>query len=98
MRPVSSVTGEGIKELLARLFELLHVVRVYAKPPGKPVDYDAPFILPLGSTAEDLAILIHREQGQGLKSTRVWGQAVHDGQNVHHDYELHDKDAVELHM
>lgn len=95
---VSAVTGEGLKELIARLFELLHVVRVYAKPPGKPVDYDAPFVLPAGSTAEDLAIAIHRERGQHLKSTRVWGQAVHDGQNVTHDYELRDKDAVELHM
>ncbi len=89
---------QGLKKFLARLFELLHVVRVYAKPPGKKVDYDAPFILPKGSTAEDMAIEIHRELGQGLKSTRVWGEAVHDGQNVPHDYELHDKDAVELHM
>jgi len=95
---VSGVTEQGLTELLARLFELLHVVRVYAKPPGKPVDYDAPFILPKGSTTHDLAVAIHREHGKNLKSTRVWGQAVHDGQNVHHDYVLHDKDAVELHM
>jgi ribosome-interacting GTPase 1 len=95
---VSSVTHEGLSELLARLFELLHVVRVYAKPPGKPVDYDAPFILPKGSTAEDMAVTIHREKGQHLKSARVWGTAVHSGQNVHQDYELHDKDAIELHM
>ncbi len=95
---VSTVTGEGLVELVARLFELLYVVRVYSKPPGKPIDYDAPFVLPKGSTAHDLAITIHREQGQHLKSTRVWGKVVHDGQNVHHDYVLHDKDAVELHM
>ncbi|MBN1347159.1 MAG: 50S ribosome-binding GTPase [Phycisphaerae bacterium] len=96
--PDGKEDGQGIKELVARLFELLHVVRVYAKPPGKPVDYDAPFILPKGSTAQDLATEIHREKGNQLKSTRVWGQAVHDGQNVHHDYVLNDKDAVELHM
>lgn len=95
---VSTVTGDGLDELLARLFELLHVVRVYAKPPGKPIDYDAPFILRKGSTVEDLALTIHREKGHQLKSTRVWGEAVHDGQNVTHDHIIHDKDAVELHM
>ncbi len=96
--PEGEAVDDSLAKLIARLFELLHVVRVYAKPPGKPVDYDAPFILAKGSTTEDLAVTIHREQGQSLKSARAWGSAVHDGQNVPHDYELHDKDAIELHM
>jgi len=95
---VSSVTREGLPELLARLFELLYVVRVYAKPPGKPVDKEAPFIVPKGSTVRDLAITIHRALGEQLKGARVWGRAVYSGQNVPHDYVLHDRDIVELHM
>jgi uncharacterized protein len=95
---VSSITGEGLDELLKRLFELLYVVRIYAKPPGKPVDKTSPFIVPKDSTVQDLAITIHRALGEHLKAARVWGEAVYAGQNVPHDYVLHDKDVVELHM
>jgi len=32
-----------------------------------------------------------------IKSARLWGHGVADGQNVHLDHVLHDKDIVELH-
>ncbi len=95
---VSCVTREGLEDLVKRLFELLYVVRVYAKPPGKPVDKTAPFIVHKGSTVQDLAVTVHRALGEQLKGARVWGEAVYAGQNVQHDYVLHDKDVVELHM
>jgi hypothetical protein len=95
---VSSVTHEGLEDLVKRLFELLYVVRVYAKPPGKPVDKSAPFIVPKGSTVQDLAVTIHRLLGEQFKGARVWGNAVFSGQHVPHDYELQDRDVVELHM
>jgi hypothetical protein len=47
----SAKTGEGVKDLPKTLFEILHVMRVYAKPPGKPPDMEAPFILKIGSTS-----------------------------------------------
>ncbi|NLX07751.1 MAG: TGS domain-containing protein [Phycisphaerae bacterium] len=97
MLPVSSVTGQGLDDLLARVFGMLDVVRVYAKPPGKPADKDKPFILPTGSTVGELARMIHKEIGDHLKFARVWGTHAFDGQQVHANHVLYDRDVVELH-
>jgi hypothetical protein len=35
---------------------------------------------------------------EGLKSARIWGSGLHDGQTVGREHVLHDKDVVELHM
>jgi ribosome-interacting GTPase 1 len=96
--PLSAVSGENLNVLMQRLFELLHVVRVYAKPPGKPPDKTAPFILPIGSTVMDLAAHIHKDVAAGFKHARVWGEGVFPGQQVHHDHVLHDKDVIEIHV
>ena len=95
---VSLETGEGLEELAQKMFELLDVVRVYAKKPGKRADMKEPFTLPRGSTVWDLARSIHRELAEKLKSARAWGTNVHDGQNVHRTYELADRDIIELHF
>jgi len=73
-------------------FEKLEVIRVYAKPPGKPPDMNDPFTLPVGATVHDLAQTIHRELAEKLKSAKCWGTDVYDGQNVHLTHILHDKD------
>ncbi|HWL92182.1 MAG TPA: GTPase [Phycisphaerae bacterium] len=98
MRPVSAKSGEGLKEMLADLFELLDVVRVYAKKPGKPADKEAPFILPVGSTVQDMAEHIHHELAAKLKTARIWGGTVHDGQQVTGGHVLTDQNVVELHV
>lgn len=95
--PVSAVTGEGLETLVRSAYDLLGVIRVYTKIPGKPIDRSHPFTIPIGSTVADLAYEIHRDLGAGLKSARVWGRGVHDGQAVGRDHELHDADVVELH-
>jgi ribosome-interacting GTPase 1 len=95
---VSTETGEGMDTFGKFLFETLGIIRVYAKPPGKPADMNDPFALRIGSTIQDLARTIHRELAEKLKSARVWGTGVHDGQNVHLTHVLHDKDVVELHF
>ncbi len=94
---VSPTAGTNMDELMRLLFELLHVVRVYTKPRGKPADMEKPFVLPLGSTVHDLAEHIHHDLAAKLHGARVWGGAVHDGQQVTSDYILHDKEVVELH-
>jgi len=98
MLPVSAKTGEGLPAMMAAIFRLLNVIRIYAKKPGKPVDRDAPFILPVGATVHDMAHLVHRELAEKLKSARVWGGSVHDGQQVHATHVLTDKNVVELHF
>ena len=96
--PISTRSGENLQELLKRIFELLHVVRVYAKPPGKKPDMDQPFVLKAGSTVTDLAREIHRDFAHQLKSARVWGNGKYPGQQVPKDYVLEDKDILEIHV
>jgi hypothetical protein len=95
---LSTQTGEGYDTLGQMLFRQLNILRVYAKPPGKPADMNDPFTLPVGATVQDMAKSIHRELAQKLKSARIWGTGVYDGQSVHLTHTLHDKDVVELHF
>ncbi len=96
---ISVETGAGMDEFGAAVYRLLDIVRVYAKRPGKPVDMKDPFTLPRGSTVTDLAKLVHRELAEKLKSARAWGvEGIHDGQNVHRDHVLSDKEIIELHF
>ena len=78
-----------------RLWRMLQLVRVYTKPPGKPADRGAPFVMPLGSTVLDLAHEIHQDLVERLQYVRLWGGRI-DGQKVARDHELADRDTVEL--
>jgi ribosome-interacting GTPase 1 len=95
---ISTVTRAGLDKLAATCFGMLGVIRVYAKPPGKPADMAEPFTLPVGSTVMDMATLIHRQLAEKLRSARIWGTGVHDGQPVQRTHVLNDKDIVELHF
>jgi uncharacterized protein len=95
--PVSGQTKEGLETLRTVAYHLLGLVRIYTKVPGKPADRSRPFTLPIGSTVLDLAREIHRDLEHSLKSARIWGSGVFDGQNVKRDHELRDGDLVELH-
>ncbi len=74
------------------------MIRVYAKKPGKPADKESPFVLPVGATVEDMAGNIHKDFAENLKTARIWGGTVHDGQQVHATHVLTDKNVVELHV
>ncbi len=95
---VSTTTGEGLESLRTASYHLLGLMRIYTKVPGKPADRARPFALPIGSTVLDLAREIHRDFEHSLKSARIWGTGVFDGQSAKHDHELHDGDLVELHV
>jgi ribosome-interacting GTPase 1 len=45
-----------------------------------------------------MAQAIHRELAEKLKSARIWGTGVYDGQSVQLTHTLHDRDVVELHF
>jgi hypothetical protein len=94
---ISAATGEGLDELRRRLWELLAVVRVYTKLPGKPPDHEKPFTLKVGSTVEDLARAVHRELPEKMKFARIWGGDRFAGQQVHRTEVLCDRDIVEIH-
>jgi ribosome-interacting GTPase 1 len=95
---ISVVTRAGLEKLSAKFFELLGIIRIYAKPPGKPADMTEPFTLPVGSTVMDLATAVHRQLAEKLKSARIWGTGVYDGQNAQRNHVLNDKDIIELHF
>jgi uncharacterized protein len=88
----------SLEKMLADIFRLLDIVRVYAKKPGHEVDMKDPFVLHRGATVADLTLLIHKELAEKLKTARCWGSGVHGGQNVHKTHILCDKDIIELHF
>jgi ribosome-interacting GTPase 1 len=95
---VSAEHGTGMEELRTAIYQFLNVIRVYTKQPGKPPDMTSPFTCPVGSTLVDMAALVHRDFAEGLKTARIWGTGVYDGQTVKRDHVMHDKDVVELHI
>jgi len=95
--PVSAATGDGIDRLIRRLWQLLDVVRVYTKQPGKPPDSAQPYILRSKATLADLAHEIHRDLPEKMRFARIWGQGRFDGQRAQRGEILRDKDIVEIH-
>jgi ribosome-interacting GTPase 1 len=95
---VDAESGQGLEDLRTAIFKSLEVIRVYSKRPGKPADMDSPFTCPAGSTVAQVAELVHRDFADKLKSARIWGTGVFDGQTVTRDHVLHDRDVVELHV
>lgn len=98
MLPVSTATGRNLEYLKRTLFERLEIIRVYSKAPGKKPVLTAPFVLKKGSTVSEFAGKVHQDFAKKLKSARVWGESLYDGQLVQRNHLLHDGDVVELHI
>jgi uncharacterized protein len=94
--PVSALTHHNFDALKQAIYELLNIIRVYAKPPGQEADLSKPFVLQKDSTVIELARKIHKDFYHNLKSARVWGSSAFDGQMVQKDYVLQDGDIVEF--
>ncbi|MCW8809701.1 MAG: 50S ribosome-binding GTPase [Ignavibacteriaceae bacterium] len=96
--PISLNSQRNFENLKKRIFESLEIIRIYSKPPGKDADMTKPFVIKKGSTLEEFAGKVHHDFQQKLKTARVWGRNVYDGQLVGKEHILHDKDIVELHL
>lgn len=94
--PVSATTGRNLDALGHAVIEKLELIRVYAKPPFKEADLSAPFVMKQGGTVEEFAGKVHKDFYEQLKSARIWGSGVFDGQMVGRDHVLQDGDVVEL--
>ena len=97
MARVSAETGDGLQQLRQAVFEMLAVIRVYTKAPGKKLERTAPYVLKRGARLIDLAAHVHQDFLTQLKYARVWGHGKFEGQMVNRDHLLEDKDVVELH-
>jgi ribosome-interacting GTPase 1 len=98
MIPVSASTGRNLELFKQTVVERLKIIRVYSKAPGKEPDLTSPFVLKKGSTVAELAAKIHKDFVVKMKTARVWGEAVYDGQMVQRDHVLRDGDVVELNI
>ncbi|MDO8587495.1 MAG: GTPase [Armatimonadota bacterium] len=95
--PISADTGRGLEELKQQVFKMLDIVRVYTKIPGKPPDMETPYVVPHGTTVQELATMVHKDFAERLRFARIWGHGRFDGQMVGRDDVLEDRDVLELH-
>lgn len=96
--PISAKEGMNFDELKQEVYQLLGIIRVYTKAPGKPPDLTEPVILKKGSTVEDVALSIHKDFVAKLRYARIWGSGKFDGQMVKRDYPVSEGDVIELHL
>lgn len=98
IEPVSAHDPQQMARVPEMLFRLIRVIRIYAKPPGRKPDMEAPFVLPAGSDVRVLAHRVYRGLEHRVRSARLWAFGATNGQNVHLDHVLQDRDIVELHV
>lgn len=95
---VSVETGDGLEEMKRAVYQVLDIIRVYTKAPGKKPEMDDPIILRRGSTLEDAAADVHKDFAARLRYARIWGSGKHDGNMAKRDHVLQDGDIIELHL
>jgi len=96
--PVSAAAGDGIEDLKKAVFDLLRVIRVYSKAPGKKPERDEPFVVKRGTTVIELARAVHKDFAEKLAYARLWRGMEVSGLMVNRDFVLSDEDIVELHI
>jgi ribosome-interacting GTPase 1 len=96
--PISAEQDVNLTELRRMMFQMLHLVRVYSKKPGKKPDLQLPYILKRGTTVLDAAAAVHKDFAEGLRFARLWRRGESDGRMVGRDDALEDGDILELHV
>lgn len=97
--PVSVLTGRNLDGFARAVFEMLELVRVYTKAPGKPADLRSPFVLKRGGTVEDAARLVHKDFAEKLKFARLYRiDGDRDGMMVERAHVVRDRDILEFHI
>ncbi len=96
--PLSVKEGMNFDELKKEVYQLLDIVRVYTKIPGKEPDLTEPVILKKGSTIEDVALSVHKDFAAKLRYARIWGSGKFGGQMVKRDCRVSEGDVIELHL
>ncbi|MBS3129000.1 50S ribosome-binding GTPase [Candidatus Woesearchaeota archaeon] len=93
---ISTITNQNIELLKQRIFEQMHVMRIYTKEPGKPLS-NIPFILKENSTVKDIAESILKGLSNKIKETRITGpSSKFPNQKVGLSHILKDKDIIEF--
>ncbi len=97
--PVSAATGQGCAGFARAVFDLLEVVRVYTKPPGKTAELERPYVLRRGATVLDAARQVHKDFAEHLRFARLYRRdGSHDGMMVERHHTVQDEDILEFHL
>jgi small GTP-binding protein len=96
---VSALAGHGLDGFARAVFDMLGLVRVYTKPPGKKPEFNAPFLLHRGQTVLDAARLVHKDFAEHLKYARLYRSShERDGIMVERTHLVEDGDVLEFHL
>ncbi len=95
---VSAETGEGLDRMRRAVFDMLGLVRVYTKSPGKEPELDRPYVLRRGETVLDAARHVHRDFAEHLKFARRYRRGSNESMMVDRHHEVEDQDILEFHI
>ena len=96
--PISAKERMNFDELKKEVYQILDILRVYTKIPGKEPDLTEPVILKKGSRVGDVALSVHKDFVAKLRYAKIWGSGKFDGQMVKRDYPVNEGDVIELHI
>ena len=95
--PFQAVSFNDLDNLKEKIFEALHVKRIYTKNPDGTIGEPLLFDRNKKVTVKDVAARIHRDFVDYFKEARIWGpSSKFDGQRVGLHMELQDGDIVEI--
>jgi hypothetical protein len=96
---VSAAAGHGLDGFTRAVFDLLELVRVYTKVPGRKANLSAPYVLKRGATVLDAARHVHKDFAEHLKFARLFRtDGEHDGLMVERQHVVQDEDILEFHI
>ena len=95
---ISAEKKIGLENLKRKIFEILEIIRVYSKKPGKEPDLSHPFIFKNDSRLIDLISEIHQDLAQKFKYARLFERNSKTATIIGKDYLLKDGDIVEVHF
>jgi small GTP-binding protein len=97
--PVSAATGRGLSGFERAVFDLLELVRVYTRVPGRKAELTTPYVLKRGATVLDAARHVHKDFAERLKFARLFHRSgEHDGRMVDRQHVVQDEDILEFHI
>ena len=96
---LSALTGRNLDGFARAVFDMLSIVRVYTKAPGKPAEFATPFVMKRGGTVQDAARLVHKDFAEHLKYARLFRRdGDRNGLMVERTHVVQDEDILEFHI
>lgn len=94
--PISTETDQGMEKLKERLWQNLHLIRVFLKSSSGETE-KRPVVVPEGSSVQDVMEELPKNVTKHFRSAKIWGpSAKFDGQEVGEKHMLADGDILEV--